>query len=149
VRISNIERGEGTRGPTFDVLHKIAAACDFEIQFNPRSKSKDSPLTEHLRRIAETIGGTTAVAVAPGPTFTAACANFVKSMQIGAPPPHFHYVEEPSAATSLRAPAEAANLTYIEMAARGQRMVMLPVLVEDTRKRGTDTIEMKLFYPNP
>lgn len=37
VRISNIERGEGTRGPTFDVLHKIASACDYDIRFMPRT----------------------------------------------------------------------------------------------------------------
>jgi DNA-binding XRE family transcriptional regulator len=36
VRISNIERGEGTRGPTFDVLTKIAEACGFDLQFTPR-----------------------------------------------------------------------------------------------------------------
>jgi len=35
-RISNIERGEGTRGPTFDVLQKIAIACDYDLLFAPR-----------------------------------------------------------------------------------------------------------------
>lgn len=34
-RISNIERGEGTRGPTYDVLQRIAAACQHELQFRP------------------------------------------------------------------------------------------------------------------
>jgi transcriptional regulator with XRE-family HTH domain len=33
VRISNIERGEGTRGPTFDVLQKIADVCAYAIVF--------------------------------------------------------------------------------------------------------------------
>lgn len=37
VRISNVERGEGTRGPTFDVLTKIADACGFDLQFTPRA----------------------------------------------------------------------------------------------------------------
>jgi transcriptional regulator with XRE-family HTH domain len=39
VRISNIERGEGTRGPTFDVLTKIADACGFDLQFTPRAEA--------------------------------------------------------------------------------------------------------------
>lgn len=34
-RISNIERGEGTRGPTFDVLMKIATVCDYGLHFSP------------------------------------------------------------------------------------------------------------------
>jgi transcriptional regulator with XRE-family HTH domain len=38
VRISNIERGEGTRGPTFDVLQKIAAVCDYDIEFKSRQE---------------------------------------------------------------------------------------------------------------
>jgi transcriptional regulator with XRE-family HTH domain len=38
-RISNIERGEGTRGPTFDVLHKIAVACDYDLLFSPREQA--------------------------------------------------------------------------------------------------------------
>jgi len=40
VRISNIERGEGTRGPTFDVLQKVASACDYDVQFVPRAPVK-------------------------------------------------------------------------------------------------------------
>jgi transcriptional regulator with XRE-family HTH domain len=38
-RISNIERGEGTRGPTFDVLQKIAIACDYDLIFAPRMQA--------------------------------------------------------------------------------------------------------------
>jgi ribosome-binding protein aMBF1 (putative translation factor) len=37
-RISNIERGEGTRGPTFDVMIKIATACGYVLNFSPRSE---------------------------------------------------------------------------------------------------------------
>jgi len=32
-RISNIERGEGSRGPTYDVLQRIATACHYNLQF--------------------------------------------------------------------------------------------------------------------
>jgi transcriptional regulator with XRE-family HTH domain len=43
VRISNIERGEGTRGPTFDVLTKIAEACGYDWQFAPREVAEAIP----------------------------------------------------------------------------------------------------------
>lgn len=43
VRISNIERGEGTRGPTFDVLTKIAEACGYDLQFTPRAMAEAVP----------------------------------------------------------------------------------------------------------
>lgn len=37
-RISNIERGEGTRGPTFDIMQKIATVCNYDLRFLPRSQ---------------------------------------------------------------------------------------------------------------
>ncbi|HEY4142104.1 MAG TPA: helix-turn-helix transcriptional regulator [Pseudolabrys sp.] len=43
VRMSNIERGEGTRGPTFDVMTKIAEACGYDWQFTPREVAKAVP----------------------------------------------------------------------------------------------------------
>src|SRR5437588_6174446 len=53
VRISNIERGEGTLGPSFDVLQKIATVCDYDIEFKPRGREPALLVGEALgRRIA-------------------------------------------------------------------------------------------------
>lgn len=51
VRISNIERGEGTRGPTFDVLTKIAEACGYDLQFTRRAMAEAVP--DENRKFAE------------------------------------------------------------------------------------------------
>jgi transcriptional regulator with XRE-family HTH domain len=53
VRISNIERGEGTRGPTFDVLQKIAVVCNYDIEFKPREEEKPISLADVVENAFE------------------------------------------------------------------------------------------------
>jgi transcriptional regulator with XRE-family HTH domain len=55
VRISNIERGEGVRGPTFEVLSKIAGACEYELEFRPRALPGSANLDDTIEIMAQQI----------------------------------------------------------------------------------------------
>jgi transcriptional regulator with XRE-family HTH domain len=149
VRISNIERGEGTLGPTFDVLQKIAAVCDHEIVFR-RRREKPLRYSDVLQLIAQRLAhveppvGT----MVASPQFEAACVAFADS--VGTEVQTHFTVEEPAkSATSVS--GEMGDIPYVEMAAQGKRMLMLPVLVEDSDPQedaaGAD-LEVKLAYPH-
>jgi|SRR5665213_689162 len=141
VRISNIERGEGPLGPTFNVLQKIAAACEYDIEFKPRQEKKDKPLryADILRRIAQALphSGPLPGMMVPSPQFAAACVAFTGSMG-AAVQTYFRLVEKPPTSTNIvendtkTLGTEMSGIPYIEMGAQGKRMVMLPVLVEDS-----------------
>jgi transcriptional regulator with XRE-family HTH domain len=150
VRISNIERGEGTRGPTFDVLQKIAAVCDYDIEFRSRQERKAFRYADVLRRIAQTFphAGPLPGTIVPGPQFAAACVAFTGSLGT-AVQTYFSAVEASPAGTNA-VEGEMSGITYVEMASHGKRMVMLPVLVEESDSQ-TDTgaeLEVKLTYPH-
>jgi transcriptional regulator with XRE-family HTH domain len=140
VRISNIERGEGPLGPTFDVLQRIAAVCDYDIEFKPREQ-KDRPFryADILRRIAQALphSGPLPGTMVPSPQFAAACVAFTGSMG-AAVQTYFRLVEKPLTNTNIvendtkTVGSEMSGIPYIEMGAQGKRMVMLPVLVEDS-----------------
>jgi transcriptional regulator with XRE-family HTH domain len=131
VRISNIERGEGILGPTFDVLQKIATVCDFDIEFKPRQE-KPLRYADILHRIAQKIphAGLLPGTMVPSPQFAAACVAFTGSLGTAAQT-YFRLVEKPSTSTNI-GEGEMSSISYIEMATQGKRMVMLPVLVEDS-----------------
>jgi transcriptional regulator with XRE-family HTH domain len=146
VRISNVERGEGPLGPTFDVLQKIAAACNYDIEFKPRRAEKTLRYADVLQGIARLFAGTNSLpeTLVTSPQFSAACVAFARSL--GPAKTHFWAVEESLVEKEMR------DIPYVEMAAQGKRMVMLPVLVEDagdfkTKNKGTE-LEVKLAYPH-
>jgi transcriptional regulator with XRE-family HTH domain len=149
VRVSNIERGEGTLGPTFDVLQKIAAVCEYDIDFKPR-REKSQRSGEFLRGIAQTLAHVEPVVgtIVTGPQFADACIAFAGSVGT-AVQTHFRMVEEPPAGPKA-AKGVMGDIPYVEMAAQGKRMVMLPVLVEDSDVEvdaGAE-VEMTLTYPH-
>jgi transcriptional regulator with XRE-family HTH domain len=145
VRISNIERGEGTLGPTFDVLQKIVAVCGYEIEFRPRSAERQLRYADLLQNIAKFVGeaGALSETMVASPQFAAACFAFGKSL--GSPKAHFLALGESLVRQEMR------DIPYVEMAAKGKRMVMLPVLVEEAAgqekgKKGAE-LEVKLAFP--
>jgi transcriptional regulator with XRE-family HTH domain len=145
VRISNIERGEGTLGPTFDVLQKIATACSYDIEFKSRRAEKLLPYVNVLQNIAKLVAdaGALSETMVATPQFAAACVAFGRSL--GSAKTHFLALD----ASLVR--QEMRDIPYFEMATKGKRMVMLPVLVEEaasqtTNKKSTE-LEVKLAVP--
>jgi transcriptional regulator with XRE-family HTH domain len=136
VRISNIERGEGTLGPSFDVLQKIAVVCDYDIEFKPRSG--DVPIFAW-----EMFGRRIPHAPVSNQQFADACVAFagLVGAEVQA---HFRMVEElPAGAKFVK--GEAGDIPYVELATHGKRMVMLPVLVGDSDAQAdTDVDEVAL-----
>lgn len=150
VRISNIERGEGTLGPTFDVLQKVAAACGYDIEFKaqaekPSLAAKMLSYAEILQDIAKLAvdSGAVSEAVVATPPFAAACVAFGRS--VGAAKTHFSALEK----NLVR--QEMGDIAYVEMSAAGKRMVMLPVLVEEVASpspgKTSAQLEVKLALP--
>jgi transcriptional regulator with XRE-family HTH domain len=150
VRISNIERGEGTRGPTFDVLQKIATACDYDIEFKPRQAAASVDYLDILGGItklfphAVVLPGT----MLPDPQFAAACAAFAGSLG-SAVQTYFRAVEEPLPSASI-VKGGVSGIAYVEMVTKGKRMLMLPVLVEDdgSQTKTDAQLDVKLSYPH-
>jgi transcriptional regulator with XRE-family HTH domain len=148
VRISNIERGEGTLGPTFDVLQKIAAVCEYDIEFKPR-QAKGTRYADVLHHIALTLPhlGPRPGTMVPSPQFAAACVAFTGSL--GTSMQTYFKAVEDSRTSKNTVGGEMSDITYVEMAAHGKRMVMLPLLIEDAVSQ-TDTgakLDVKLTYP--
>lgn len=161
-RISNIERGEGTRGPTFDVMQKIAAACDHDVTFTPRDTTAGpKPMTfdDYLRfaqeawvKFGKTWMGSALpksfpterwVVPTPQPQFMNACTNFVST--IG----QSDFVDvEIGNETTLASAQYATAVPCIELSTADQRMIAMPVCI-DTAPQGKkalgDHIEVKLY----
>jgi transcriptional regulator with XRE-family HTH domain len=159
VRISNIERGQGPLGPTFDVLQKVAAACDYEIEFKQRQKEQPRPEKKPLgyayvlQRMAELFAHPDPLpaTMVLSPQFAAACTAFTDSL--GSKVPTYVRAVEGAPANEIIAEGEIigiSGISYVEMKTRGKRMVMLPVLVEDSDVQadtGAD-LAMTLIYPH-
>lgn len=147
VRISNIERGEGSLGPSFDVLQKIATTCGYELEFKPRRTEKPPGYVDMLQDIARRVAATGVLpsSIVATPTFAAACMAFGASLELGKT--HFR--------TSQERKKGMQDFPFMEMAAHGMRMVMLPVLVEgasnetgqDGAKNKGAEVEVKLAVP--
>jgi transcriptional regulator with XRE-family HTH domain len=149
VRISNIERGEGTRGPTFDVLQKIAAACDYDIEFKPRQAAASVGYLDILDQFTELFPHAVVLpgTMLPDPQFAAACVSFAGSLG-SAVRTYFRTVEEPLPSAST-AKGQMERITYVEMVTKGKRMLMLPVMVKDDGSQTkTGELEVKLSYPH-
>jgi transcriptional regulator with XRE-family HTH domain len=163
-RISNIERGEGTRGPTFDVLQKIAAVCDHDLTFAPRGAARPRPepstfqeyldfVQEAWARFAQKWPGKSApkgwYMPAPQPQFLNACTNFVSNIGRN----DFVDVEiaDEFAMAKTSGPTKAPMSACIELSDAGQRMVLMPVFVGAAPKskgaafEGHGHIKLKLF----
>ncbi|SRR5258708_11306117 len=146
VRISNIERGEGAFGPTFDVLQKIAAVCGYDVAFQPRRAEKSWRHTDVLQNIAKLLADASALSetMVASPQFAAACVAFGSSL--GSAKTRFHALDESLVRQEMR------DIPYVEMAAQGKRMVMLPVLVEEagdqTKNKKSTELEVKLAFPH-
>jgi transcriptional regulator with XRE-family HTH domain len=155
VRISNIERGQGPRGPTFDVLQKVAAACDYDIEFKQRQKEQPRPEKKPLgyayvlQRMAESFAHADPLpeTMVLSPQFAAACTAFTDSL--GSTVPTYVRTVEGAPANKIIAGGEMIDISYVEMKTRGKRMVMLPVLVEDSDVQADTDAElaMTLIYP--
>lgn len=169
VRISNIERGEGTRGPTFDVLTKIADACGYDFQFTPRearvTAAKPAPLRNPIGaelggyagiigRAIDKLGGlvTPVRHPEPEPQFLYACSAFVNGIGENAPV-HAEIVEgviEPFTDwAAYTDKAGVAGVPFIEVTGHGQRMVMVPFAVEPAPATDAVSFEVEVkFFPN-
>jgi transcriptional regulator with XRE-family HTH domain len=140
VRISNIERGEGTLGPTFDVLQRIAAACDYDIEFKPRQAEGLARYAKILQDAVEWVAAVDAGTVVASPDFAAACVAFGQSL--GSVKTHFQTVNQ------IQLEPEVKGVPFLELAARGKRMVMVPLLVEEEAgQKKSAQLEVKLAVP--
>ena len=165
-RVSNLERGEGTRGPTFDVLQRVAAACDYELTFAPRAAAKRAaagaaaPLSfaDMLKLIGDGLvrAGVYGGGRQPRPSFAASCASFAEMFKDGAPayataekePENIAEIAEIGDIAEI---AEIGDVPYVELSSRGKRMITVPVLIEKiARARGgaAAKLQVKLTYPH-
>jgi transcriptional regulator with XRE-family HTH domain len=151
VRISNIERGEGVLGPSFDVLQKIAAACDYEIEFKSRLPPSSSRGAEILHGFAKLLADTALLpgTMVPNPQFIADCVSFATSLGT-AMQTRVRAVEESTSAPREAAEALRHEIPVMEMEAHGKRMVMLPLFVEESgfKTFSGAELELKLTYPH-
>jgi transcriptional regulator with XRE-family HTH domain len=150
VRISNIERGQGTRGPTFDVLSKIAAACDYRLDYQPRVRAasvvKNKPASKSVQEILQKIWNDIAADLprpvslpvyAFEPDFEASCYRFLHSIQEGTPD-HLHVHGAESDITRTIVGLETQEPPFLVLSGHGQRMTLLPVAVEKVETAAGD-----------
>jgi len=147
-RISNIERGEGTRGPTFDILQKIAAACDHELQFTPRKKTFRVMIDELLGELMpkpQSAFQWGLIGAGPQPKFLNACSSFMNTIA------HDKLVDV-TVADNLKVAATAKpaapTVPCIELTSHGKRMMMVPVMIGSAPKTAgapAAGVSMKLF----
>lgn len=154
-RVSNLERGEGTRGPTFDVLHRVATACDYELKFSPRSAPKRaSPVKPFgyagvLRQIGEAFvqAGFAPGVVQSGAAFAASCVSFARLFEHGV---QAHAVVEDTEPDKI-ADVGVGTIPYVELQSHGTRMVTVPVLIDQAGELpagGAGGLEVKLTVPH-
>lgn len=154
-RVSNLERGEGTRGPTFDVMHRVATACDYELKFSPLSEPKRAgaanpfSYANMLQQIGEAFvqAGFAPGVVQPGAAFAASCVSFAKLFEHGVEAYAIVEGTEPQKIADVG----VGTIPYVELQSRGTRMVTVPVLIDQAGTSpadGTDGLEMKLTVPH-
>ncbi len=153
-RISNIERGEGSRGPTFDVLQKIAAVCDHDVTFAPREESWVGKYVKLIEQPLKEFGKGWLIPE-PQPQFLTACSSFLSD--VGADMPVHVQVFDTAAQTAPSAKfgpkPGLAKIPCVEVTTHGKRMVMLPISIGDDPKPAgakggdLDVVQLKL-YPN-
>lgn len=154
-RVSNLERGEGTRGPTFDVMHRVATACGYELKFSPLAAPKYAApanpfnYANILRQIGEAFvqAGFAPGVVQSGAAFTASCVSFAKLFEHGV---EAYAVVEDTGPEKI-AEFGVGTIPYVELQSRGTRMVTVPVLIDPAGKPpGGDAggLKVKLTVPN-
>jgi transcriptional regulator with XRE-family HTH domain len=158
-RISNLERGEGTRGPTFDVLQKVTAACDYELAFSPRPEpkrgakriiAKPFTLTDLVRQIGEVFvqSGVYPEKMQPSAAFAANCVSFARLIEDGVEA--YATTVEEAKPKQKSANTGVGDLPYVELTSHGRRMVAVPVLIEQGGKAGADAkLGVRVTYPRP
>jgi transcriptional regulator with XRE-family HTH domain len=164
-RISNLERGEGTRGPTFDVLQKVSAACDYELKFSPRLEPErvakpfvlkafaQEPfnLADMVRQIGKAFvqAGVSHGKIQPNAAFAASCISFAKLFEHGV---QAHATTVEGAESKKIADVGVGTIPYVELASHGTRMVTVPVLIEKIGKAPAAAdaeLEVTVTYPHP